>query len=80
MSFRQEAGDKPRDPWHGQPQVSEIALLLEGSQALPVHLSSKNNRPMTFSVEYWWNDTQGKREVFGENSLPVPVFPPQISH
>ena len=33
------------------------------------------------SVEYWGNAIdRGKTKVVGENPVPVPLFPPQISH
>jgi len=32
------------------------------------------------SMERWWNDTdRGKPKVLGENPVPVPLFPLQIS-
>jgi hypothetical protein len=32
------------------------------------------------SMEHWWNDTDWKTEVLGENPLETALSPPQISH
>jgi hypothetical protein len=34
--------------------ISELAFFLEGSQALPIFSSDKNNMLMKMSMEHWW--------------------------
>jgi hypothetical protein len=34
----------------------------------------------SMSMDYWWNDTDGKTKVLGEKPVQVSLCPPQISH
>jgi hypothetical protein len=59
--------------------VLNSMVLFEGSQASPACPSFTFN--MMMSMECWLDhNDRVKREVLGENPIPVPLCPPQIPH
>jgi hypothetical protein len=63
------------------PRFLRNDFFLENPQALPIFLTANSthvdeNYYRSLVERYW----QRKAEVFGENSAPLPLSPPQISH